>query len=104
MEKIFIRTSTGVKAVAPGNIIRIQASSNYCKIFFANDYPLTVAKLLHWFENKLPAHSFCRIHRGHIINRDFISLVSSDSKVTLQNGEQLQVSKRKKKEFRLLVA
>ncbi len=104
MEKIFIPTSKGVKAVAHGNIIRVEAISNYCKVYFENGYPLTVARLLHWFEVNLPNHSFYRIHRGHIINRHFISEVSPGSKITLLNGEELQVSKRKKREFKLLVA
>ncbi|MEI2737766.1 MAG: LytTR family DNA-binding domain-containing protein [Chitinophagaceae bacterium] len=104
MIKVYIPTNKGVKEVMTDNIIRVEANSNYSKIYFNNAYPLTVAKVLQWFEDKLPDNSFCRIHRGHIVNRRFIESLSDDNKLLLANGEQLQVSKRKKKAFRKLVA
>ncbi|MBP6234019.1 MAG: LytTR family transcriptional regulator, partial [Chitinophagaceae bacterium] len=61
-------------------------------------------KILHWFEEKLSDDFFYRIHRTHLVNRHFISEVSADYKLTLLNGEQFQVSKRKKNMFRSKVA
>lgn len=104
MIPFFIPTNKGLKAVIPENIVRIQAISNYCKIYFDNDYPLTVAKLLKWFEEKLPDDLFYRIHRGHIVNRKFVTTISCNKTLTLINGEQLQVSKRKKKICRQMAA
>jgi two-component system LytT family response regulator len=97
MKTVSIPTNKGIKKVAAEEIIRIEASSSYCKIFFANDRPLTVAKVLQWFELNLPYEYFYRVHRGHIVNRLFISAISEDCKLTLLNGEQLQVSRRKRK-------
>lgn len=96
MTQFIIPTNKGLKSVLADNIIRIQASSNYCKIYFDNEYPLTVAKVLLWFEEQLPNDRFYRIHRGHIVNRKFISAISCKKILTLANGEQLQISKRKK--------
>jgi two-component system LytT family response regulator len=96
MNQLFIPTNKGMKAVSAENIIRIEASSNYCKVYFDNEYPLTVAKVLHWFQEKLPEQSFYRIHRTHIVNRRFISAISCCNRLTLTTGEQLQVSRRKK--------
>jgi two-component system LytT family response regulator len=104
MQQVYIPTNRGIKVVMAENIIRVEASSNYCKIYFDNEYPLTVAKLLHWFEEKLPEGFFCRIHRTHLVNRMFISEISCNSKLTLINGEEFQVSKRKKTAFRKMVA
>jgi two-component system LytT family response regulator len=104
MNTMLIPTNKGIKEVIAENIIRVEASSSYSKIYFINEYPLTVAKVLQWFEDKLPGHSFYRIHRGHIVNCKFIEAISEDSKLTLVNGVQLQVSKRKKPEFRKLVS
>ncbi|MBL7749359.1 MAG: LytTR family transcriptional regulator, partial [Chitinophagaceae bacterium] len=97
MDKVYIPTNKGIKEVMVQNIIRVEASSNYCKIYFANEYPLTVAKVLQWFEDTLPEDFFCRIHRTHLVNRGFISSVSGDFKLTLCNGEQFKVSRRKKR-------
>jgi two-component system LytT family response regulator len=104
MQQVYIPTSKGIKVVMTQNIIRVEASSNYCKIYFNNEHPLTVAKVLQWFEDKLPEDFFCRIHRTHLVNRMFISTVSCSYKLTLLNGEEFQVSKRKKTAFRKMVA
>ena len=104
MNQLFIPTNKGHKAVWAKNIIRIEANSNYCRIYFDNEDPLTVAKLLHWFEGRLPDEYFYRIHRTHIVNRLFISTISNDSKLTLINGEQLQTSRRKKNIVRQMAA
>jgi two-component system LytT family response regulator len=104
MSQLFIPTNKGHKVVMAKNIIRIEANSNYCRVYFDNDDPLTVAKLLHWFEEKLPDDFFYRIHRTHIVNRLFISSISNSSKLTLVNGEQLQTSRRKKNMVRQMAA
>ena len=104
MQLFLIPTNKGLKSVRADNIIRIQAISNYCKIYFDNEYPLTVAKLLLWFVGKLPEDIFCRIHRGQIVNRNFISSISCNKILTLVNGEQLQISKRKKNVVKRMVA
>lgn len=104
MVQFFIPTNKGMKVVLPDNIVRIEANSNYCKVYFNNECPLTVAKVLKWFEEKLPDDCFYRIHRGHIVNRRFISHVSSNRLLTLVNGEQLQISKRKKSITRRMAA
>lgn len=96
MKQVFIPTNKGMKVVMFENIIRVEANSNYCRIYFDNEHPLTVAKVLHWFEEKLPYEYFYRIHKTHIVNRLFISEISGDNKLTLLNGEQLQISRRKK--------
>ncbi len=97
MNQILIPTSKGTKAVLQDNIIRIEASSNYCKIYFDNERPLVVAKVLHWFQDNLPAANFFRIHRTHIVNRKYVVEMAGElSIITLTNGEILQVSRRRK--------
>ena len=81
------------------NIIRVQALSNYCKLFFTDGTTLVVAKVLKWFEEKLPAGEFIRIHRSHLVNREqllAIGKADNRAKLTLRNGEVMQVSRRKK--------
>ena len=82
-------------------IIRIQSMSNYSKLFFSNGKTLVVAKLLRWFEQRLPACDFIRIHRTHLVNRDYIEEYSfADRKeVALKNGEKIGIAKRRKTEF-----
>jgi two-component system, LytTR family, response regulator len=97
MEKINIPTSKGLKVAMVQNIVRIQASSNYSVIYFNNERPLLVAKVLHSFEQLLPKGIFKRIHRTHLINRHFIIGLSENKNLELANGETLPVSRRKKR-------
>lgn len=95
--QVYIPTDRGIRVVPACTIVRIEASSNYSKLYFKNDKPLIVAKVLHWFEDKLEELSFYRIHRTHIVNKEFIATISIDNNVlTLANGEQLKISRRRK--------
>jgi two-component system, LytTR family, response regulator len=104
MNQLRIRTSKGTRVMIPENIIRVEASSEYCVIYFDNEYPLTVAKVLRWFEEKLPNNIFYRIHRTHIVNRQFISSIHDEKKLLLVTGEELQISRRKRKICQAMVA
>lgn len=96
MTQLFIPTNKGIKAVMITDIIRVEAKRNYCRVYIKNEYPLTVAKVLQWFEDHLPEDFFYRIHRTHLVNRLFIADISASNVVTMKSGEQLQVSRRKK--------
>ena len=111
----FIRVPTcdGVVVINTDDIIRVQAISNYSKLFFANGNTamvsgktLVVAKVLRWFEEKLVADNFVRVHRGHLVNKKFIReyingavYAGQGGKVFLSNGELIEVSKRKRPFF-----
>jgi len=82
----------------PGNIIRIEAKSNYCKIYFTDQRAvLVVSKVLHLVQANLPADMFVRVHRSHLVNRLFIKSVSGThtKTVELTNGELVAVSRRR---------
>ncbi len=98
MNYISILTSKGISLLCLQNIIRIQSISNYSKIYFVdNSYPLTVAKILHWFEDNLPAGMFLRTHRTHLVNKQHIQNVAlSSHTMELSNGEHISISKRRK--------
>jgi two-component system LytT family response regulator len=98
MSTIYIPTNKGVNIIDLENILRIQSISNYCRIYFTDKtYPLTVAKLLQWFEDNLPAETFVRTHRTHLVNRNHIRDVSLSSHLLhLSNGDNISISRRRK--------
>ena len=100
MSHLTIPTNKGAKEVLISNIIRVEASSCYSKIYFNNERPLFVSKVLQWFEDHLPAETFCRIHRTHLVNRMYVTGVSDRSSVALINGEIIQISRRKLGEYK----
>lgn len=88
METLKVNTSTGDYLIDTNTIIRIEASSNYSRLFFTNGKTLLTAKLLKWFEEKLQSASFTRLHRSHLINNGYAQLYKPACKtVELKNGK-----------------
>ncbi len=98
MDLIPIPYDRGIRLVPACNIIRVEGLSNYSKIHFCSGHPMTVAKVLHWFEDKLPAELFARVHRSHLVNKLFVQEIngSNYSNLLLTNGENITMSRRKK--------
>jgi len=101
-ENILLGTSEGLKIIDTNSILRVEAISNYSKLIFTDGRSLVVAKLLSWFEEKLPGDQFSRLHRGHLVNLRYIKSYNSfrNNEVVLSNNEKLSVSKRKRTEFK----
>ena len=94
-KKILLAHATGVDMIHTCEIIRIEAISNYSKLYFSNGKTLVVAKVLKWVDFKLEPAGFIRIHRSHLINLSAIVSVTQNS-VHLVSLEQIVISKRKK--------
>jgi DNA-binding LytR/AlgR family response regulator len=95
---LLLNTSAGQLWIDTRTIVRIEASSNYCKLFFADGRMVVAAKVLKWFEEKLASEAFLRLHRSHLVNNHFLlcnQLVGKS--FVLVNGEYIQVSRRRKK-------
>lgn len=84
--------------IEPASILRVEAFSNYSKIYFANQSKtMLVSKVLSWVEDKLPPGMFVRIHRSHLINRQYVKGINGlqSKAVELLNGEMLAISRRR---------
>ena len=104
---LILNTSCGKILIDINTITRVEASSNYCRLFFRNGETLVTAKVLKWFEQKLPKHGFVRMNRSHLVNNQFLKpnqVITTG--LVLQNGEFIQLSRRRRKEIlnQLLVA
>ena len=105
-DKITIVTNEGVDFFEINQIIRIESSSNYSKIFFKDGKSLLVTKLLKDFEEILSPYRFYRIHNSHLINLSYIKkyLRGDGGQVIMQNDEVIDVARRKKEEFLKLIS
>jgi two-component system, LytTR family, response regulator len=88
-------TNKGKEFIVADKIIRIEASSNYSKLFFEDGTTLVVAKVLHWFENKLSPADFIRVHRSHLINIIYIEQYSHGCTITLNDNSFFTIARRK---------
>lgn len=104
MEKslLILNTSTGNFLIDVDTIVRIEASSNYSKIYLSaamgNIKMLVTAKVLKWFEERLPEDCFTRLHRSHLVNNHFLQTLQNSNKAfELANGKVIAISRRRRK-------
>jgi two-component system, LytTR family, response regulator len=100
MDSLKLHFPQGTRTVQTDKIVRIEAKSNYSKIFFADGYPLLVAKVLNSFQQQLPPQ-FIRIHKSHLVNKSYMDkvLLGITRKIILKNGDNLPISRRNKLEW-----
>lgn len=105
-EKIAIPTSEGLEFIPISNILHIESSSNYSKIYLQSGKHILVTRLLKDFEDMLAPYRFYRIHNSHLINLKYIEkyIKGEGGQVRLINGVVLDVARRKKEEFLKLIA
>lgn len=82
------------------DIIYIIADGSYCHIY-TTSRTIVAAKNLKDFEGMLPASLFCRIHHGHIINKNLITKIKKGrgGSVIMKDGKELEIAVRKKDDF-----
>jgi two-component system LytT family response regulator len=99
--KIAVPTNEGLEFIIIKNIIRIESSTNYSRLYLINKQSLLVTRLLKDFEELLTPYRFFRVHNSHLINLNYISkYVRGDGgHVVMENGDVVDISRRKKEEF-----
>ncbi len=95
--QIFIKDGDKCWLVKIGDISHFDIVGNYTRVFFKEEKPM-LYKSLNQVEEKLPEQHFFRANRQQIINTNFIAdLVpwfNGKLKLTMQNGEEVEVSRR----------
>ena len=100
-QKLLLPTNNGLLAAHIPEIIRVESNSNYCTFFLDGKPKVLVAKTLKEYEEILEPCNFFRVHQSHLINLNYVEYFKSgvEEYVTLTNGEQIEVSRRRKAEF-----
>jgi two-component system LytT family response regulator len=101
LQKLAIPTLEGLLFYEIGDIIYLEANSNYTNIHFSNKTKITASKTLKEFEDLLPEDVFFRTHHSYIINLSYIKryIKGDGGQIELQHGAIVDVSRRKKDEF-----
>ncbi|MFL5789690.1 MAG: LytR/AlgR family response regulator transcription factor, partial [Flavisolibacter sp.] len=99
--KIAVPTNEGLEFIVIKNILRIESSTNYSRLLLINKQSLLVTRLLKDFEELLTPYRFFRVHNSHLINLNYISkyIRGDGGQVVMENGDVVDVSRRKKEEF-----
>ncbi len=101
LQRIAIPSMEGLQFVETGQIIYLEAQSNYTCFHLINAGKLTVAKTLKDFEELLPSSIFMRIHHSYIINKTLVKkyIKGEGGQVVMKDDTVLDVARRKKEEF-----
>lgn len=100
-DKITISTNEGMEFYEIAQIIRIESSSNYSKMYLTDGKSILISRLLKDFEEILSPYNFFRIHHSHLINLNHIKkyIRGDGGQVVMSNNEKVDVSRRKREEF-----
>jgi two-component system LytT family response regulator len=100
-QKIAVPTWEGLEFILIRNVVRIESSTNYSRLFFVNGESLLVTRQLKEFEELLTPYRFCRVHNIHLINLQYVKryVRGEGGSVVMENGDEIDVSRRKKDDF-----
>jgi two-component system LytT family response regulator len=100
-KNIALYTSEGIVYVPISEIIYCKADSNYTYFYLSNSKPIIVSSPLKKYDDILLPYQFFRIHQTYLVNLNAIKKFKKvdGGSVTLSNGEDLPVSRRKKEDL-----
>ena len=106
LNKLAIPTLEGLLFFDINDIIHLEAHSNYTFIHFLGKSKITASKTLKEFEEILPEAIFFRTHHSHLINLNHIKryIKGDGGQIELQNGNYVDVSRRKKEAFLKIIS
>lgn len=93
---ITLATAQGNFFFHPEEIIRLEASSNYTKIYFSNKTKMITARVLKEFVSLLEPLGFVRTHRTHLVNRRHIHCVTPTGSIIMKDASVAEISRRMK--------
>ncbi len=76
-------------------IVRLEGQGNYTLVYLSDGSHLLVALTLKRLIVRLPTSAFVRLHRKHIINRQYVvAFQPNEQQVCLEAGETIGISRR----------
>ncbi len=101
VNKIALTTIDGYTFVKFDDIIHCVAQGNYTYVYLQNGKSVLITKTLKHYEDLLVPKGFMRIHKSHLINLSAVRkfLKGKKSMVEMIDGEQIEVSLRKREQL-----
>ncbi|HET6243340.1 MAG: response regulator transcription factor [Bacteroidetes bacterium] len=106
-DQVFVKDGEKCWFVKLSEIRLFESEGNYVRVYFNSNRPL-ILKSLNSLEERLDSKAFFRASRKHIINLKWISKIESwfngGLMVTLEGGEQVEISRRQSAKFREMMS
>lgn len=100
-KKIGIPTAKGFLFVNVADIIHCEAEDRYTRVYKTNGQKILATRHLKEFEDLLMSHHFFRVHNAHLININHVEefFKEDGTYITMSDGSQISVSRRRKNDF-----
>ncbi|MEO8588423.1 MAG: LytTR family DNA-binding domain-containing protein [Flavobacteriales bacterium] len=95
---LVIATRKGDRHLRTRDIIRCEADRNYTWFHLRRGERLLSSYTLSTYEEFLAENEFLRVHRSHIVNVEHVRTCSAEGLLTLNDGTEIEVSRRRKTE------
>jgi DNA-binding LytR/AlgR family response regulator len=93
---LIINHKTSAK-VFVNHIVLIKGDANYSTIYMDSGKQKLVSHTIKFYENHLENFGFLRVHRGYIINPNYVKAYNPEEEsIVMENGLKAVVSRRKK--------
>ena len=93
---LILNHKTSVKVLI-NNVILIKGDVNYTKFYLHGGRERVVAHSIKFFESHLQTHGFLRIHRGYMINPNYVKTYNlEEESITMTNGLIADIARRRK--------
>ncbi len=101
IRKLPLPAAEGYVFVNVGDIVHAEADRAYAVFSLRDGRRIVVSKPLGDFEERLPAHSFFRVHNSHIVNLHEVGkyIRGEGGQVVMSNGDNVPVSRSRKEDF-----
>lgn len=99
--KLVLPLMEGFDVVKMMDILYCEAEDNFTCFYFTDGRKSLICRHLKYYEPLLEPFGFCRVHRSHIINLEYVKryIKGKGGSVIMENGQEIMVSNQKKDEL-----
>lgn len=105
LTRIFVRSGNSIIPIKIEEVSRFEADDDYIKVFAGNRSYL-IGQTLGEIENRLDRSRFCRVHRSHLVNLEYIEKVETHDRrllIVLKDKTEILASRSGSQILRALV-
>lgn len=105
LEKIALPESDGLVMIKIKDIIRCESESNYTRFYLRDGKTHLSTRTLKDYDEMFSGLNFCRIHKSHLINTDFVSryIKGEGGSIVMDDNTELEVARRRKDDLLLML-
>lgn len=100
-QKVVLPLLDGFLVIKLQEILYCEAQDNFTRFYMTDGQKHLICRQLKFYESTFSQHGFCRVHRSHMINLEYVKryIKGKGGTVILENDQEIQVSNARKANF-----